>query len=169
MSFAHFGSAFFGQSARKRTSALRNRARIASLLAVALLPDALQSPCQRLQQRPARSAARSRLQTPAHAAPAAEDAKHAQQLDALGPRENIITRPRAEHGHGARRRVAAMEVNLAMNLEDAKRYGLEGGFRHSGSSCGRHVEKLTSRADCSDRWNARRRPSLTGPSSTLSS
>ena len=41
-----------------------------------------------------------------------------------------------------RRRVAAMEVNLAMNLDDAKRYGLEGGFRHSGSSCGRHVEKL---------------------------
>ena len=41
-----------------------------------------------------------------------------------------------------RRRVAAMEVNLAMNLEDAKRYGLEGGFQHSGSSCGRHVEKL---------------------------
>ena len=29
-----------------------------------------------------------------------------------------------------------------MNLEDAKRYGLEGGFRHAGSSCGRHVEKL---------------------------
>ena len=35
-----------------------------------------------------------------------------------------------------------MEVNLAMNLEDAKRYGLEGGFQHAGSSCGRHVEKL---------------------------
>ena len=41
-----------------------------------------------------------------------------------------------------RRRVAAMEVNLAMNLEDAKLYGLEGGFQHSGSSCGRHVGKL---------------------------
>ena len=52
----------------------------------------------------------------------------------LGLARSLATAPR--------RRVAAMEVNLAMNLEDTKRYGLEGGFQHSGSSCGRHVEKL---------------------------
>ena len=83
---------------------LRHRARIASLLAVALLPDALQSSLpeaaagclQRAVQRARRVCKRLR-----HAAPAAEAAKHAQQKDALGPRENLITRPRAEHGHGA--------------------------------------------------------------------
>ena len=52
----------------------------------------------------------------------------------LGLARSMATAPR--------RRVAAMEVSLAMNLDDAKLYGLEGGFRHSGSSCGRHVEKL---------------------------
>ena len=53
----------------------------------------------------------------------------------LGLARSMATAPR--------RRVAAMEVKLAMNLEDAKRYGLEGGFRHSGSSCGRHVETVS--------------------------
>ena len=40
------------------------------------------------------------------------------------------------------KRVAAMEVMLAMNPADAARYGRDGGFAHAGSSAGRHVEKL---------------------------
>ena len=66
-----------------------------------------------------------------------------------------------------RKRVAAMEVNLGHESGRREAYGLEGGFQHSGSSCGRHVEKLYVEGQFRARWNARRRPSLMGSSSTL--